>query len=237
MGLATLLYLYSHICYRWKYVCVQTFYMSDGCLYVYMNVSHRSKNKWEIAQFSGKILRIQGSRDHCEITWTQKVFFKARKWEGKWWKNASFYSTYICTGGQWGLIGRTLMQCIIIIIIIIKICSAHTSTLLGAQGAKTEKTWIQTIYSDSKNKIMYRDRCTMQLQIIIYIIFENCDIRWVLSSDLNLVILWQDLSFVGRWFQSLGAATEKYLSPQVRFEVGSFVPCCWSANCVKECRP
>ena len=60
---------------------------------------------------------------------------------------------------------------IIIIIIIIKICSAHISTLLGAQGAKTEKTWIQTIYSDSKNKIMYRDTCTMQLQI--YIIFDK----------------------------------------------------------------
>ena len=42
----------------------------------------------------------------------------------------------------------------IIIIIIIKICSAHISTLLGAQGAETEKTSIQTIYSDSKNKIM-----------------------------------------------------------------------------------
>ncbi len=42
----------------------------------------------------------------------------------------------------------------LIIIIIIKICSAHISTLLGAQGAETEKTWIQTIYSDSKNKIM-----------------------------------------------------------------------------------
>ena len=45
---------------------------------------------------------------------------------------------------------------IIIIIIIIKICSAHihVSTLLGARGAETEKTWMQTIYSDSKNKIM-----------------------------------------------------------------------------------
>ena len=41
-----------------------------------------------------------------------------------------------------------------LIIIIIKICSAHISTLLGAQGVETEKTWIQTIYSDSKNKIM-----------------------------------------------------------------------------------
>ena len=43
--------------------------------------------------------------------------------------------------------------------------------MLGAQGAETEKTWIQTIYSESKNKIMYRDTCTMQLQI--YIIFEK----------------------------------------------------------------
>ena len=32
------------------------------------------------------------------------------------------------------------------------------------------------------------------------------------------------MSLVGRWFQSLGAATEKdlHVSPQVRFEVGSF---------------
>ena len=35
---------------------------------------------------------------------------------------------------------------------------------------------------------------------------KNCDIRWVLSNELNLVLLWQDLSLVGRWFQSLGAA-------------------------------
>ena len=58
---------------------------------------------------------------------------------------------------------------LIIIIIIIKICSAHISTLLGAQGAETEKTWIQTIYNDSRD--MCRDTCTMQLQI--YIIFEK----------------------------------------------------------------
>ena len=67
------------------------------------------------------------------------------------------------------LIGLSL---IIIIIIIIKICSAHISTLLGAQGAETEKTWIQTIYSDTtvaKTKLW--DTCTMQLQI--YIIFEK----------------------------------------------------------------
>ena len=105
-----------------------------------------------------------------------------------------------------------------VLIIIIKICSAHISTLLGAQGAETEKTWMQTIYSYSKNKIMYRG--TMQLQYTSSL--KNCDIRWVLSSDLNLVILWHDLSLVGRWFQSLGATTEKGLSPQVRFEVGSF---------------
>ena len=66
----------------------------------------------------------------------------------------------------------------------------------------------------------------MQLQIYMYIIFEKLwhAVRWVLSSDFNLVILWQDLSLVGRWFQSLRAATEKdlHVSPQVRFEVGSF---------------
>ena len=57
---------------------------------------------------------------------------------------------------------------------------------------------------------------------------KNCDIRWVLSSDLNL-LKWQDLSLVGRWFQIQWAMTEKDLhvhvhnvSPEVRFEVGSF---------------
>ena len=61
---------------------------------------------------------------------------------------------------------------VLIIIQIIKVCSMHKYTLLGAQGVETKKnTWIRTIYSDSKNKIMYRDTCTMQLQI--YIIFEK----------------------------------------------------------------
>ena len=63
---------------------------------------------------------------------------------------------------------------------------------------------------------MCRDTCTMQLQI--YIIFEKLWHKMsLINSDLNLVLLWQDLSLVGRWFQSLGAATEKDLSPQVRF--------------------
>ena len=35
------------------------------------------------------------------------------------------------------------------------------------KARKQKKTWIQTIYSDSKNKIMCRDTCTMQLQIYI----------------------------------------------------------------------
>ena len=46
----------------------------------------------------------------------------------------------------------------------------HISTLLGAQCVETEKN-MNTIYIDSKNKIMYRDTCTMQLQI--HIIFEK----------------------------------------------------------------
>ena len=60
----------------------------------------------------------------------------------------------------------------------------------------------------------------MQLQI--YIIFVKLwhkmsfKQRLKSSSDLN-----QDLED-GRWFQSLGAATEKDISAQVRFEVGSF---------------
>ena len=32
---------------------------------------------------------------------------------------------------------------------------------------------------------------------------KNCDIRWVLSSDLNLVILWQDLSLLQLWWRIL----------------------------------
>ena len=63
---------------------------------------------------------------------------------------------------------------VLIIVIIIKICSAHISTLLGAQGAETEKTWIQTIYNDSKNNIIHV-QCNYKY---------TCDIRWVLSSDL-----------------------------------------------------
>ena len=62
-----------------------------------------------------------------------------------------------------------LIYIIIIIIIIIKICSAHISTLLGAQGAETEKTWIQTFTVIAKTKLW--DTCTIQLQI--YIIFEK----------------------------------------------------------------
>ena len=54
--------------------------------------------------------------------------------------------------GNCALTNEIIILLIIIIIIIIKICSAHISTLLGAQGAETEKTGIQTIYSDSKNK-------------------------------------------------------------------------------------
>ena len=63
----------------------------------------------------------------------------------------------------------------------------HISTLLGAQGAETEKTWIQTIYNDSKNNIMCRDTCTMQLQI--YIIFEK---------------LWHKMSFKQRLKSGFG---------------------------------
>ena len=72
----------------------------------------------------------------------------------------------------------------IIIIIIIQICSAHISTLLGAQGAETEKTWIQTIYNDSKNNIMCRDTCTMQLQIYLW---HKMSFKQRLKSGLSLV--------------------------------------------------
>ena len=90
---------------------------------------------------------------------------------------------------------------VIVIMIVLKICSTHVSTLLGAQGAETKKkTWIQC----NEIHVQCNYKCTSS--------FKNCDIGWVLSSDLNLVILWQDLSLVGRWFQSLGATTEKDLS-------------------------
>ena len=36
---------------------------------------NQSKIKWEISPFSAKILRNQGSGDHHEITYKQKVFF------------------------------------------------------------------------------------------------------------------------------------------------------------------
>ena len=62
------------------------------------------------------------------------------------------------------------------------------------------------------------DRSATTLQILTYLLTYS---KYLLTY-LNLVILWQDLSLVGRWFQSLGAATEKDISPQVRFEVGSF---------------
>ena len=109
---------------------------------------------------------------------------------------------------------------IIIIIIIIKICSAHISTLLGAQGTETEKTWIQTIYNDSKNHIMCRDTCTMQLQI--YIIFEKLWHKMSFKQRLKSGFTMTRFEFSWKMIQSLGAATEKDLSPQVRFEVGSF---------------
>ena len=107
------------------------------------------------------------------------------------------------------------------LIIITKICSAHISTLLGAQGAETEKKHEYKQFAVIA-KIKLCTEIHVQCNYKYTSSLKNCDIRWVLSSDLNLVILWQDLSLGGRWFQSLGAATEKDLSPQVRFEVGSF---------------
>ena len=58
----------------------------------------------------------------------------------------------------------------IIIIIIIQICSAHISTLLGAQDAETEKHEYKQFTVIAKTK--FRDTCIMQLQIL-YIIFEK----------------------------------------------------------------
>ena len=44
--------------YIWKCACTQTWYMSASSLNVCRDVSHRSKNKWKISPFSGKILRL-----------------------------------------------------------------------------------------------------------------------------------------------------------------------------------
>ena len=90
-------------------------------------------------------------------------------------------------------------ECIfILIIIIIKICSAHISTLLGAQGAETKKKQF-TVIAKTKLCTEIHVQCNYKYTSSL----KNCDIRWVLSSDLNLVILWQDLSLVGRWFQTV----------------------------------
>ena len=108
----------------------------------------------------------------------------------------------------------------LIIIIIIKICSTHISSLLGAQGAETKKTWIQTIYSDSKNKIMYRDTCTMQLQI--YIIFEKLWHKMSFKQRLKSSYTMTRFEFSWKMIpESRSRDTEKDLSPQVCFEVGS----------------
>ena len=109
---------------------------------------------------------------------------------------------------QWGRYYQLII--IIIIIIIIKSCSAHISTLLGVQCAETEKKHEYKQFTVIA-KTTLCDEIHVQCN---YKYTSNCDIRWVLSSDLNLVLLWQDLSLVGRWFQSLGAATEKDLSPR-----------------------
>ena len=82
---------------------------------------------------------------------------------------------------------------IIIIIIIIKICNAQISTLLGAQGAETKKKHEYkqfTVIAKKKLCTEIHVQCNYKYTSSL----KNCDIRWFLSSDLNPVILWQDLS-------------------------------------------
>ena len=63
------IYLYIHtLPYIWKCACAQTY---DSTLNVCRDVSHRSKNKWEISPFSGNVTSLlnYGSGDHHEISY------------------------------------------------------------------------------------------------------------------------------------------------------------------------
>ena len=83
----------------------------------------------------------------------------------------------------------------------------HISTLLVLKARKQKKHEYKQFTVIAKTKLCTEIHVQCNYNTITTSL-KNCDIRWVLSSDLNLVILWQDLSLVGR--------------PQVCFEVGSF---------------
>ena len=156
----------------------------------------------------------------ANITNVSLIIFKRRKMKLSWSRSEQIFMSMNTKKCQ-ELGYQNIHKLIIIIIIIIKICSAHISTLLGAQGAETKKKHEYKQFAViAKTKL-----CTeihVQCNYKYTSSLKNCDIKWVSSSDLNRVVLWQGLSLVGRWFQSLWAATEKDLSPQVRFEIGSF---------------
>ena len=121
-----------------------------------------------------------------------------------------------CEHGAWARYFTIIAPLHSGVIIIINICSVHihvhVSTLLGAQGTETKKKHeYKQFIVITKTKL-----CTeihVQCNYKYTSSLKNCDIRWVLSTDLNLVILhvhvWQDLSSVGRWFQSLMSRDRK----------------------------
>ena len=77
------------------------------------------------------------------------------------------------------------------IIIVIQICSAHIYIHPAGRSMRgNRKTWIQTIYNDSKNNIMCRDTCTMQLQIYLCVLLTRMHFAHPTSVDLHCVGLW-----------------------------------------------
>ena len=85
---------------------------------------------------------------------------------------------------------------------------------------QTAKTWIQTIYSDSKNKIMYRDTCTMQLQI--YIIFEKLCHKMSFKQRLKSSYTMTRFEFSWKMIPESRSRDRKRPITPGPFEVGSF---------------
>ena len=48
---------YSHTWYRWKCACAQTCYMSDNCLHVFMNISHKVSGKYHHFQVQFYVMK------------------------------------------------------------------------------------------------------------------------------------------------------------------------------------
>ena len=67
---------------------------------------------------------------------------------------------------------------------------------------------------------MYRDTCTMQLQI--YIIFEKLSHKMSCKQRLKSSYTMTSFEFSWKMIPESWSCDRKDLSPQVRFEVGSF---------------